>query len=174
MSLILKNTTETNKINKNNYFNYINNLAWKIRKELKNEKLETNNDIDVIAFTFYIITPAFEEYIVEKFKKKWIDLYKDPIQPDENSIFPKWTKSWIKYFNEFLSELKDWKIKIQDNFWNRDVKAWIKAFFNLDNKIQAQLFKIVYYGMYNFSALSRVLRTTVIENTKKDLEQLKK
>ena len=108
MPLTLKNTTETNEINENNFGEYCKNLYNEISQSEPNlvpEWLDKNYDF--VSFAFRVLTPAFENYLVEKFKKKWVNLYNDKIQPDEKFIFPNGIKSWIKYFNEFLSDLKD-------------------------------------------------------------------
>ena len=174
MPLTLKNTTETNEINENNFGEYCKKLYNEISQSEPNlvpEWLDKNYDF--VSFAFRVLTPAFENYLVEKFKKKWVNLYNDKIQPDEKFIFPDGIKSWIKYFNEFLSDINNWKIKIQLNTWDRDFNKEMSVFKKLKRENQIKIFKIIYYGMYNFSPLARVLRTTVIQNTKKELDKLK-
>ena len=164
MPLTLKNTTGGNEINESNYMDYCKKLYNEIKESEPNIVPEWLDDnYDFISFSFRVLTPAFENYIVEKFKEKWVNLYNDKIQPDEKFIFPKWINSGVKYFNEFLSDINSWKIKVQVNTWWRDFNKEMQVFKKLKKENQIKIFKIIYYGMYNFSALARVLRTKVIE-----------
>jgi len=120
------------------------------------------------------LAPAYEEYIIYKFKKeKWEDLLKDPIEPSEKDIFPNGIKSWLKYFNEFIQAIKSWEVKVQVNAGDYNFEEDLKMFENLDPKIKWKLFKILYYGTYRFDPLERQLRVSLIE-TKKSLDELKK
>lgn len=82
--------------------------ALKLFKEIKKTDsiiYRRGGDYDFISFAFQVLIPAYENYLVIKFKERGIDLYNDPIQPNEKIVFPKGIRSGLKYFNEFLSDL---------------------------------------------------------------------
>ena len=170
---IISNSNYENNVNKNNRFKYVNKLVAEVKSYVKTPE-DRKNIKELLSFTFYVLAPAYEEYIIYKFKKeKWEDLLKDPIEPSEKDIFPNGIKSWLEYFNEFIKAIKSWEIKIQVNAWEYDFDNDLKMFENLDPKIKGKLFKILYYGTYRFDPLERQLRVSLIQ-TKKELNKLRK
>jgi len=160
------NKIDTN-LNENNY-------VWEVKQKIKllQKELKAIPERKNFAyFCFWVLTPAYEDFIQEKFKKeKWVDVFNDDIDNDDKQIFPKWEKTWIKYFNEFINGIKTWKVKVQVNTWWRDFKKNMKIFYSLNNNVKLQIFKMIYEWMYNFNSISRNIRTTV----KIDLDKLKK
>jgi hypothetical protein len=161
-------------LNKSNYREKAKQKIKEITNYVVENNLETWEKWNFAYFCFWVLTPAYEDFIQEYFKKeKWIDITSEEIDNDDKQIFPEWEKTWIKYFNEFINWIRNWTIKVQVNTWGRNFEKNMNTFFKLPNNIKVKVFKTIYYGMYEFNALARNIRTTVTIS-KKELENLKK
>jgi len=168
MPLELKKYDEN--LNKSNYIEKVKQQLWKINKYIEENNINEWKKWNFAYFCFWVLTPAYEDFIQEYLKnERWIDLISEDIDADDKQIFPEWIKSWIKYFNKFINWIKNWTVNIQVNTWWRDFEKNINIFFSLPNSVKLDIFKMIYYGMYNFNSLSRNIRTTV----KIDLDKLK-
>lgn len=161
-------------INKNDYMNYI----WKIVDEVKKfspPKLDKLiKDENFFGFVFYVLSPAFEEYIVKKFKEeKWEDLSNVDINPNDKAIFPNWWKIASKYLKNFLEDINSGNVDLIINFGkdNMNLHNQLDIFNKLSNKNKIRILKIIYYGMFNFDSISRKMRVKL--EIKRNLNTLK-
>jgi len=174
MSIEIRESNYSSEINENTYINYI--KKW--FQEVINADVQTSPDgtkeNNIAYFSLYVLSPVFEEYIVEKLREeKWIDLSIDDIKFSDKQIFPEREKTAIKYFNQFLSDYYADRLVIQSNFWGRPIVEEMNLFKTLPPYIQIKLFKIAYYWLSFFDAPNRILRTKVY-TVKKELHNLKK
>ena len=176
MPLELKNVPKSTwEITKSEAKSKINRFIEEIINTQKDLPKETVENRDFFWFVYEVFTPAFEDYIVEKFKEeKWVDISTVGIDPNDKKIFSEGMKTAFKYYKDFVNDLKSWKIIIQKHAGNRDLEKEMKIFWSLSNENKVRLFKMMYYSTMFINPTYRALAVSVVENAKKDLKNLTK